>query len=174
MTEKLTAYYRSPIGLLEICGSENGVSSVLFAEPAGGMEAIPPCLRSCVLQLEEYFDGARKEFSLKLDLQGTEFQKRVWAELLKIPFGKTVSYLDIAVALGNRKSIRAVGGANGSNPLCIIVPCHRVIGTNGSLVGYGGGLWRKEWLLNFENCRGQTSLFDENSNAATKSGHPAE
>ncbi len=160
MAENFTAYYRSPLGLLEIIGSDNGVSSILFVESGEITATIPACLENCVSQLDEYFNGTRKEFSFKLDLQGTVFQKRVWQELLKIPFGKTVSYLDIALALGNRKSIRAVGGANGSNPLCIIVPCHRVIGTNGSLIGYGGGLWRKEWLLNFEKRSGQMSFLE--------------
>ena len=173
MDEKLTVYYRSPIGMLEIIGSEDGVSSVLFEETNRRTGEIPSCLKSCVLQLEEYFNGVRTEFSLDLDLQGTDFQKRVWEKLLNIPFGKTVSYLDLAIALGNRKSIRAVGSANGRNPLCIIVPCHRVIGSNGSLTGYGGGLWRKEWLLNFESRAGQTSLFDEKANATTKSRNPA-
>lgn len=92
-------------------------------------------------------------------MQGTDFQKKVWNELLKIPYGKTCSYLDIAKALGNKLSIRAVGNANGKNPVSIIIPCHRVIGSDGNLVGYGGGLWRKKWLLDFEN-KSQTELFD--------------
>jgi methylated-DNA-[protein]-cysteine S-methyltransferase len=117
-------------------------------------------LADCVHQLDEYFARQRKSFDLKLDLRGTDFQKRVWRELLEIPFGKTVSYLDVAVALGDKKSIRAVGHANGQNPIVVIVPCHRVIGSDGSLTGYGGGLWRKEWLLNFEGSHPQTSLFD--------------
>jgi len=170
MTENFTAYYRSPIGIIEIIGSENGVSSVLFVEKADGRNKIPNCLNACVAQLDEYFNRDRKEFSLKLDLQGTDFQKRVWHKLLRIPFGKTVSYLDIATAIGNRKSTRAVGSANGRNPICIIVPCHRVIGTNGSLINYGGGLWRKEWLLKFEGRTGQVNLF-EHDNATAKSRH---
>lgn len=157
MTERLTAYYRSPIGVIEIIGNENGVSSVLFVEPAEEGGETPACLENCISQLDEYFNAGRKEFSLKLDLHGTDFQKRVWNKLLKIPFGKTVSYLDIAIAIGNRKSIRAVGGANGRNPISLIVPCHRVIGTDGSLTGYGGGLWRKEWLLKFENSLASTN-----------------
>ena len=110
-------------------------------------------------QLDEYFGGRRKEFSLKLDLRGTEFQKRVWRELQKIPFGKSVSYLDVALAVGTRESVRAVGRANGQNPIVIVVPCHRVIGSDGSLTGYGGGLWRKRWLLDFEGGTPQPSLF---------------
>ena len=159
MTEKLTTYYRSPIGVLEIIGSRNGVTSVLFVDDAAGDSAAPPELRDCAAQLDEYFGGTRREFSLKLDLRGTEFQKRVWRALQKIPFGKTVSYLDIASSLGNKESTRAVGRANGQNPVSIIVPCHRVIGSDRSLTGYGGGLWRKRWLLNFESQTPRDDLF---------------
>jgi len=170
MTEKFTTYYRSPIGIIEIIGSKNGVSSVLFVEQAEERYEIPNYLKPGVAQLDEYFNSGRKEFSLKLDLQGTDFQKRVWRELLRIPFGKTVSYVDIATTIGNRKSTRAVGSANGRNPICIIVPCHRVIGANGSLINYGGGVWRKEWLLKFESRPGQGNLFEQ-ANATTKSRH---
>jgi methylated-DNA-[protein]-cysteine S-methyltransferase len=111
---------------------------------------IPTCLRDCVEQLAEYFEGKRREFSLKLNPRGTDFQKRVWAELEKIPYGKTVSYGDIARAVGNPAAVRAVGGANGRNHIVVIIPCHRVIGSDGSLTGFGAGLWRKEWLLNHE------------------------
>jgi methylated-DNA-[protein]-cysteine S-methyltransferase len=160
MTEKFTAYYRSPIGILGIIGSQDGVASVLFVDDVVIDEkAVPAELCDCVAQLDEYFDGRRKEFSLKLDLRGTAFQKRVWHALQKIPFGKTVSYLDIASSLGNKESTRAVGRANGQNPISIIVPCHRVIGSDGSLTGYGGGLWRKRWLLNFESQTPQDDLF---------------
>jgi len=159
MIETFTAYYRSPIGLLEITGSQNGVSSIFFVDDAIDKGGIPPALVDCVSQLDEYFGGRRKEFSLKLDLRGTEFQRRVWRELQRIPFGKTVSYLDVAIAIGNRESTRAVGHANGQNPISIVVPCHRVIGSDGSLTGYGGGLWRKRWLLNFENTPLQANLF---------------
>jgi methylated-DNA-[protein]-cysteine S-methyltransferase len=152
MSEKEIAYYRSPIGLIEIVGSAQGVSSINFVEQDESSKTIPENLRECVSQLDEYFHRARREFTFKLDLQGTEFQKRVWRELLKIPYGKTISYRDMAIALGDRNALRAVGHANGQNPISIIVPCHRVIGSNGSLTGYGGGLWRKEWLLNFEGA----------------------
>lgn len=101
-------------------------------------------------QLEEYFEGKRVEFDLPLDLQGTDFQKRVWNELLTIPYGKTVSYKELSIRLGDVRAIRAVAAANGANPVSIIVPCHRVIGSDGSLTGYAGGLWRKRWLLDFE------------------------
>ena len=120
-----------------------------------------PVVAQCVNQLDEYFQAKRKVFELALAPQGTDFQKRVWAQLLEIPYGETVSYLDVARAIGNAKSIRAVGAANGANPLSIIVPCHRVIGSDGKLTGYGGGLWRKEWLLNHErrHSSGQLPLF---------------
>ena len=152
MIEKQTTYYRSPIGMLEIIGSDDGISSIAFVEETAASATIPACLRDGVNQLDEYFNHERTEFSFKLDLCGTEFQKRVWHALLNIPFGKTISYRDVALALGDLKAIRAIGRANGQNPLAIVIPCHRVIGADGSLTGYGGGLWRKEWLLNFEGA----------------------
>lgn len=142
-------YMESEIGLLEINGTENGIEEVLFVKekrcPAAG-EA-PSILTDCALQLEEYFEGKRKTFDVKLNMQGSDFRKSVWNELLLIPFGKTVSYSYIAGKLGDLKKVRAVGAANGKNRLAIIVPCHRIIGSNGDLTGYAGGLWRKEWLL---------------------------
>jgi methylated-DNA-[protein]-cysteine S-methyltransferase len=109
--------------------------------------------------MDEYFEGSRKEFQLPLAPEGTDFQKRVWSELLNIPYGATCSYLDVARALGDANAIRAVGAANGRNPISIIIPCHRVIGADGSLTGYGGGLWRKEWLLRHEGVRALNELF---------------
>jgi len=143
--------YASPIGPLEVEGTEAGILRIEFSDrrtlPAGPPAA---CLKECLCQLDEYFQGTRRSFSVKLDLRGTPFQKRVWSELLKVPFGRTVSYRDIAAALDNPRATRAVGGANHRNPVSIIVPCHRVVGANGSLTGYGGGLHRKEWLLAHE------------------------
>jgi methylated-DNA-[protein]-cysteine S-methyltransferase len=107
-------------------------------------------LKTCLRQLDEYFRGRRRKFTVRLGLQGTAFQKRVWGELLKIGYGKTASYRDIAIAAGRPKAVRAVGNTNRLNPVSIIVPCHRIIGSDGKLVGYGGGLWRKEWLLEHE------------------------
>ncbi|MBI5303299.1 MAG: methylated-DNA--[protein]-cysteine S-methyltransferase [Chloroflexi bacterium] len=147
-------YYRSPIGLIKITSSAKGIASLYFVDAGTPSVTLPDCLREGVSQLDEYFNHTRTEFSLALDLRGTDFQKRVWGELLKIPFGKTISYRDMAIALGDRNALRAVGSANGQNPISIIVPCHRVIGSDGSLTGYGGGLWRKEWLLNFEGVLG--------------------
>lgn len=154
-------YYHSPIGIIAIEGGPNGVCSCSFAgeketaalNPAGsgaGGDVVPPALEEARRQLDEYFKGLRTGFSVRLDLRGTEFQRRVWAELQKIPFGQTRSYGEIARACGRGGAARAVGGANHMNPVVIIVPCHRVIGADGSLTGFGGGLWRKEWLLEHE------------------------
>lgn len=146
-----SAYYHSPIGTIRIVGTEQGISRVSFEkERKLPTEPPSPCLKECVKQLDQYFKGQRQEFSLRLDLQGSDFQKRVWRALLAIPFGQTASYGDIAEMVGNGKAGRAVGTANRANPIAIIVPCHRVIGFDGSLVGYGAGLWRKTWLLKHE------------------------
>ncbi|HEY6083038.1 MAG TPA: methylated-DNA--[protein]-cysteine S-methyltransferase, partial [Chitinophagaceae bacterium] len=130
---------------------------ILFSDEktvsSAGREVIknlPPVLKECIQQLDDYFSGSRTVFELDMEQQGTSFQQKVWAELMNIPFGKTISYIELARRIGNEKSIRAVGTANGSNNICIMVPCHRVIGSNGKLVGYGGGLWRKQWLLEHE------------------------
>ena len=119
----------------------------------------PPVVREAVEQLNEYFAGNRNEFDLQLDYEGSEFQKRVWAELLKIPFGKTRSYKEMAQNLGDPKCIRAAATANGKNPIVVVIPCHRVIGKDGSLVGFGGGLERKKYLLKHESTYIQGSLF---------------
>jgi methylated-DNA-[protein]-cysteine S-methyltransferase len=144
-------YYDSPIGILEIKGTKEGISEVHFVEKKSDPDpSIPLPLKECCRQLYEYFVGDRKEFSIKLQLQGTNFQKKVWDQLIKIPYGETVSYKDVALAINNAKAVRAVGGANGSNNIAIIIPCHRVIAHDGTLGGYGGGLWKKEWLLDHE------------------------
>jgi methylated-DNA-[protein]-cysteine S-methyltransferase len=111
---------------------------------------MPEALNEACCQLDEYFKGKRQSFDLRLSLKGTEFQRRVWNELMSIPYGKTVTYRDIAIKLGNPHAVRAVGNANGKNPVSIIVPCHRVIGSSGKLTGYAGGLERKAWLLKHE------------------------
>lgn len=154
----MTSYYESPIGLIRIVSSGKGIISLVFDDEAHGIE-----LRAgekklpVIIQLDEYFSGKRKEFDMPLDLDGTDFQKRVWNELLKIPYGRTITYKELAIRLGDLKAIRAAGTANGANPVSIIVPCHRVIGSDGSLTGYAGGLWRKKWLLGHE--RGEGVLF---------------
>lgn len=154
-----TTYYNSPCGPLEICAGNAGITSVYFVSKKSKKIYPNNILLDCVKQLDEYFKKKRKMFSVPLDLQGTEFQKRVWNELLNIPFGKTISYLQLAIRLGDKKIIRAVGGANGRNPVSVIVPCHRVIGANGDLVGYGGGLDKKKWLLEHEGVLIQQELF---------------
>lgn len=159
MEEITVCYYNSPIGTIEIKGVAKGITSVQFVEKQiennnyiceGYNKKIYPVIVQCRNQLEEYFNGSRKDFQLDIILKGTSFQNKVWKELIKIPFGTTVSYKYIAEAVGSSKAFRAVGNANNKNPITIIIPCHRVIGVNNKLVGYGGGLWRKEWLLNHE------------------------
>lgn len=151
MTKKYYGYYSSPIGILEIICSEDTILSVMFVERENSvMNKGNEILENTIIQLNEYFNGSRKEFNLKVSLSGTDFQKNVWNELLKIPYGETLSYKSLAIRVGNEKSVRAVGSANGKNKICIIVPCHRVIGANGSLTGYAGGIDRKQWLLNHE------------------------
>jgi len=159
MKETFITYYESPIGLIEITAIEEGITSLNFTDNKKRSPRQSKYLSYCVKQLDEYFNCKRKAFSLKLSLVGTEFQKKVWNELSKIPFGKTVAYKDIAVGIGNPKAVRAVGNANNKNNISIIIPCHRVIGSNGKLVGYGGELWRKKWLIGFENECKQKQLY---------------
>ena len=157
-----TAHYESPIGTIEIGGTEAGVSRLIFVDikeerSARRPRSAPPApVAEALAQLEGYFRGDRKVFSVKLDLRGTAFQKRVWARLLQVKFGRTTNYKAVAEAIGRPAATRAVGGANHSNPVSIIVPCHRVVGSDGRLTGYGGGLWRKDWLLRHE---GHDRLF---------------
>ena len=163
MTTK-TTYHQTPLGIAEIVGDENGIQSVSVLNNDAIANSIlyqktPDCLQDCVNQLEEYFIGKRRSFDLTLNPKGTPFQKKVWEALLNIPYGKTRTYLQQSKALGDVKAIRAVASANGKNPIWIIVPCHRVIGSDGSLTGYAGGIWRKKWLLAHENPVKQQSLF---------------
>jgi methylated-DNA-[protein]-cysteine S-methyltransferase len=154
-----TAFINSPLGITKIEGDENGISVIsVLSEGVISIE-IPVVLQEAVSQLNAYFEGKRTNFDFALNPKGTEFQQKVWKGLLEIPFGKTMSYMDLSKKLGDVKAIRAVASANGKNPLWIVVPCHRVIGTDGSLTGYAGGLWRKKWLLEHENPTTQQSLF---------------
>ncbi|WP_410982273.1 methylated-DNA--[protein]-cysteine S-methyltransferase [Bacillus cereus] len=143
------AYYDSEIGLLEITANDEGIMSVIFVEERK-KEIKNQIVEQCLTELDEYFHQKRTEFTVPLSAIGTQFQKNVWDALYTIPFGVSASYLDIAEKVGNTKAVRAIGGANSRNPISIIVPCHRVIGKSGKLVGYAGGLWRKEWLLKHE------------------------
>jgi methylated-DNA-[protein]-cysteine S-methyltransferase len=146
------AYYKSKLGIIEITATDDAITALDFTNKKSIPQGkVPPCLKECIKQIDEYFKGKRKEFSLKLQPEGTDFQLRVWKQLSKIPFGKTVSYQDVARGIGNLKAARAVGGAIGTNKISIIIPCHRVIGSDGSLTGFGGGLWRKKWLLRHES-----------------------
>ncbi len=154
-----TAYIKTPLGTATITGDENGISAISILNEGPISPKIPTVLKEPIKQLYDYFAGKRTGFDFKINPQGTEFQQKVWQELLQIPYGKTVSYMDITKKLGDVKAIRAVASANGKNPLWIVVPCHRVIGTDGSLTGYAGGLWRKKWLLEHENPTAQQSLF---------------
>ena len=153
MTETFTTYYQSPLGLLHISGSKKYISKVHFIddEKEEKEETIDnPILQQCTEELNEYFAGTRLMFNVPIYQQGTPFQTRVWNELVKIESGHTISYMTLAKRLGDPKCIRAAASTNGKNNIAIIVPCHRVIGTNTSLVGYAGGLWRKQWLLQHE------------------------
>jgi len=162
MIEMHEAWYESPIGRLRILGNGRSILRVDFVGAAEAPSArrewgraeirrgAPSHLADCARQLDEYFRGGRREFSLRLELEGSGFQRLVWKALAGIPYGQTRTYGNIAAALGNPAASRAVGGANHRNPVSIIVPCHRVVGCAGRLTGYGGGLWRKAWLLEHE------------------------
>ena len=156
---KQIAYFKTPLGITEISGDENGIAIISVSDEGEISNNIPEALQEAVSQLTDYFEGKRTDFDFKLNPKGTEFQQKVWQALLEIPFGKTMSYRELSKKLGDVKAIRAVASANGKNPLWIVVPCHRVIGTDGSLTGYAGGLWRKKWLLEHENPTTQQSLF---------------
>lgn len=154
MPEIQTTYYHSPVGLLKISGTNDYITEVLFHDTTqkaeGNKKSLFPLLIHCIEQLIQYFNGERRQFELPINQEGTPFQKEVWNALMQIPFGKTISYLELARRIGDSKATRAVASANGKNNVSIIVPCHRVIGSNRELVGYGGGLWRKKWLLEHE------------------------
>lgn len=154
----LTAYISSPLGLIEI-NAENGLITGLYFRGNGPEEFIPEILTVAARQIKSYFAGDLKNFDLPLKLKGTEFQQSVWKLLLEIPYGTTTTYGQLADKMNLRNGARAVGLANGSNPVSIIVPCHRVTGKNGKLTGYAGGLWRKEWLLRLEHAELNEGLF---------------
>ena len=152
MAHNYITYLQTPIGQIKITANDKAVTSVHFVKKGEKVKSGKPntVTRQCKKQLKEYFAGRRKKFELPLELEGTEFQKQVWTELLNIPFGKTASYGEIAKRIKNEKAVRAVGGANNKNKIAIVIPCHRVIGADGNLTGYAGGMWRKEWLLKHE------------------------
>jgi methylated-DNA-[protein]-cysteine S-methyltransferase len=152
MESPYTTFFSSPIGLMEISSTDKAVTSVSFVETKekAATLSMPDCLKECVEQLDEYFRGTRKAFTILTLLEGTSFQQQVWHELENIPFGKTTSYLAMARKLNNPNAMRAIGNTNSKNKICILLPCHRVIGHDGSMVSYAGGLWRKKWLLAHE------------------------
>jgi len=158
-----TATLLTPLGPLALTGSEAGLSAVSFLDEAAAATtaaAVPVCLREAHQQLRAWFGRELREFNLTYaPPSGTDFQRQVWQALLGIGYGRTTSYLDVAKVLNNPKSVRAVGAANGQNPLAIVWPCHRVIGADGSLTGYAGGMHRKKWLLAFEQPTRQVGLF---------------
>ncbi len=159
---KYISYINSPAGCLRLTTDETSVLEISFCEAKEVNDEVrPEVLKNLETQLQEYFEGKRKNFELELNPEGTDFQKKVWKELVNIPFGKTLSYLDMAKILGDEKVIRAAAAANGKNPIGIVIPCHRVIGQNGKLVGYAGGLPRKKWLLDHESktAYGNWELF---------------
>jgi methylated-DNA-[protein]-cysteine S-methyltransferase len=150
-------YVESPIGLIEVAGTGTGILSVVFVEEPWPDACSNDVVDMAAEQLGEYLAGTRRAFDLPLDLQGSDFQQQVWEQLLTIPYGQTASYQAVAQAIDRPRAVRAVGAANARNPISIVVPCHRVIGSDGSLTGYGGGLWRKAWLLRHEGilrCEG--------------------
>lgn len=158
--------FESPVGIVYITGDETGVSRIScareFTSENSSESAVTEPVNRAVAQLQDYFAGTRQTFDFALNPAGTDFQKRVWQALLDVPFGTTLSYLTLARRLGDEKAIRAVAAANGKNPLWIVMPCHRIIGSDGSLTGYAGGLWRKQWLLEHEGAIArsrQLSLF---------------
>lgn len=160
----VVAYLYSPIGMVELRGSDAGLAAVRFLDHEAAVptpaDAVPACLREPYRQLRAYFNRELREFSLTYaPAVGTAFQRRVWAALPAVAYGRTASYLDLAHRLGDPKAVRAVGAANGQNPLAIVWPCHRVVGADGSLTGYAGGLVRKRWLLAFEHPVRQGGLF---------------
>ncbi|NTS76642.1 methylated-DNA--[protein]-cysteine S-methyltransferase [Catenovulum sp. SM1970] len=143
-------YLESPLGLIEFKASDKGITQLIFCGEQTSDVKANELTRECQAQLKDYFAGELTQFFLPLDIRGTEFQKKVWQLLKQVAYGKTISYMDIANRLNNPKAVRAVGGANGRNPITLILPCHRVIGANGKLTGYAGGTARKKWLLQHE------------------------
>ncbi len=145
------AYWESPLGMIKICENNNAITHLHFSNiSSSAHNSQSPLLKLTIKQLEEYFNGKRKIFDIPINPLGTSFQLRVWQELQKIHYGETKNYQEIAINIGNPQACRAVGTANNKNPIAIIIPCHRVIGKNGSLTGYASGLETKEKLLNLE------------------------
>ncbi|MBV1757311.1 MAG: methylated-DNA--[protein]-cysteine S-methyltransferase [Dethiosulfatibacter sp.] len=150
MEEMYNCYIETPLGLIRIEASDRGLTEISFKKEIEGKQKTNKHIDAAAEQLKEFFMGERQEFQLTYDIKGTDFRMKVWNELQKIPYGSTISYKELAVRVGNPKAVRAVGGANNKNPLGIVIPCHRVIGADGSLVGYAEGTDKKKWLLDLE------------------------
>ncbi|GAA0714764.1 methylated-DNA--[protein]-cysteine S-methyltransferase [Paraclostridium ghonii] len=146
-------YYKSPIGMLEIVVDKDELIELKFIEDKKTHLNENEYVNKVIKQLDEYFKGDRKEFDLNIRINGTDFQNKVYKELVKVPYGQTISYKELAIRIGNQNASRAVGNANNKNQIWIVIPCHRVIGSNNSLVGYAGGIEKKKWLINHENKR---------------------
>ena len=163
MENPFVAYYRSPIGTMEIKCSGETIISAVFIDDFSDYPPLPEnrTLEDCILQLREYFNGQRREFELQTDQDGTEYRQMVWNKINTVPFGKTLTYRELAIRTGSVKNLRSAATANGKNKLAIIVPCHRIIGNNNDLTGYAWGLWRKRWLLDHEGkiANGIVQLF---------------
>ncbi len=160
----ISTYYQSPLGPMRISGTDTYISEIRFVDDKEEIiknVQLNDLLQQCVEELIQYFNGNRKTFDIPVHQKGTDFQNRVWSELLNINFGKTISYMTLAKKLGDPNCIRAAASSNGKNKIAIVVPCHRVIGSNQSLVGYAGGIKRKKWLLDHENkiANGVQTLF---------------
>jgi methylated-DNA-[protein]-cysteine S-methyltransferase len=164
---KISAIYDSPVGSLLIEAMDDAITALLFKEEkdirqlTSNATANSKLINNCIQQLNEYFDGTRRQFDFPFQQNGTPFKQKIWLALTQIPYGQTISYMEVSKRTGDVKAIRAVGTTNGKNQLSILVPCHRVIGSNGTLTGYGGGLWRKQWLLEHEAkiAHGVRTLF---------------
>lgn len=143
-------YCESPIGIIRVCSNSEGICALNFVDFKASKENLNITVTEAIKQIREYFNGQRLEFDLPISVTGTEYQTRVWEALSTIKYGETATYKDIAKLVGNEKASRAIGGANNKNPVAIILPCHRIIGSNGKLVGYAGGLDKKQWLLDHE------------------------
>lgn len=154
------AYYKSPVGLLSVTANDTAVTGLSFVKQKHAKEKKNEVIKDCLKQLSEYFKRERFDFNIAVEQQGTELQQKVWKQLQKIPYGMTMSYLTMAMKLRNRTLARAVGNASGQNNIPIIVPCHRLVGSNGDLTGYLGGIEKKRWLLEFEKETVEPTLFD--------------
>ncbi|QHS63512.1 methylated-DNA--[protein]-cysteine S-methyltransferase [Chitinophaga agri] len=151
MITEHTHIINTPVGALTIIGNESAIHTLTFKEgQTPTHEPLPDVIRQCMEEMNEYFAGSLRAFTFPVAQPGTAFQQSVWQQLMTIPYGQTISYLQLAKRINNPKSIRAVGTTNGKNRIAIVVPCHRVIGSDGTLTGYAGGLWRKKWLLEHE------------------------